>query len=370
MKLNTLLKGRFLSRFYAAKPLLAFIVFASLTGFSCGKRKPPLPPTEKISQRIEISGTQRGSTIALSWILPDKKVSDKSLLSIKRADIYRLAEDLTSPSTISEEEFASRSTLIASVPLTDDDFTRRIFTYNDRLQFAGQSARLRYAARFVNEAGQKAAFSNFLLIEPTARTAEQPVLSDARVSPEAISLKWNAPQRNVDGSQPVNILGYNVYRAENESIKVLNDSPVTKENFQDPFFEFGKEYQYFVRTVSLGTDGEPIESVNSNAIKVKPLDTFAPKPPEALTIAAAPKNLSIFFAVSIEKDVVGYKIYRTINPDQPKAEWLLLTSDLLPRNTFQDTNVESGKTYYYYLTAVDSAGNISEPSEVVSETAP
>jgi len=32
--------------------------------------------------------------------------------------------------------------------------------------------------------------------------------------------------------------------------------------------------------------------------------------------------------------------------------------------------VESGKRYYYYLTAVDHAGNVSARSEVVSETVP
>ncbi len=359
-----------LSRFYAIKLALAFMIFALLTGFGCGKRKPPLPPIEKVSQRIEISGIQRGSTVALSWTLPDKNASDKSLLNIKRADIYRLAEDLSAPTTVSEEDFAARSTLIASVPLTEADFAKKVFVYKDALQFAGQPARLRYAVRFVNEAGQKAAFSNFLVIEPTAKAAEQPVLSDAGISQEAVSLKWNAPQKNVDGSQPVNILGYNVYRTENDSTKLLNDAPVTTDGFEDTFFEFGKEYQYFVRTVSLGTGGEPVESVDSNTIKIKPLDTFAPKPPDAITIAAAPKNLSIFFAVNIETDVVGYKIYRTTNPNQPKAEWLLITPDILPRNTFQDTSVKSGETYFYYLTAIDSAGNVSEPSAVVSETAP
>ena len=37
---------------------------------------------------------------------------------------------------------------------------------------------------------------------------------------------------------------------------------------------------------------------------------------------------------------------------------------------FQDERVESGKTYYYYLTAVDQAGNVSPPSEVASEKVP
>lgn len=365
-----MLKLLILKRYYAVKPALAFIIFALLITLGCGKRKPPLPPVETVSQRIEISGIQRGNLISLSWILPDKNASNSSLLNIRRADVYRLAESLSAPPVVSEEEFASRSTLIASVPISEADFDKKQFTYSDPLQFAGQPARLRYAIRFVNSEGQKAAFSNFLLIEPTAKSSEQPILADAQVSQNSISLKWQAPQKNVDGSQPVNILGYNIYRTENETTKALNNSPVTAEVFNDNFFEFGKDYKYFVRTVSLGSDGEPIESIDSNKISVKPLDTFAPNPPDAITIAAAPNNLSVFFAVNLEKDVVGYKIYRTTDVNQPKNEWLLITPEILQRNTFQDTNVKSGETYYYYLTAMDSAGNVSQPSSVVSETAP
>jgi len=54
----------------------------------------------------------------------------------------------------------------------------------------------------------------------------------------------------------------------------------------------------------------------------------------------------------------------------PLTEWTLLTPDLLKTNTFQDTRVESGKVYYYYLTATDKFGNVSKPSEIVSETVP
>ncbi len=364
-----MLNNRSLSKSAAIKIALAFTISALLI-LSCGKRKPPLPPIEKVSQRIEISGIQRGNTVALSWTLPDRNASDKSLPNIKRADVYRLAEPLSAPTVLSEEEFASRSTLISSVPITDTDFAKRQFTYNDTLQFAVQPAKLRYAVRFVNEAGQRAAFSNFLVIEPTAKSAEQPTLTEAKVSQEAVSLSWNAPQKNVDGSQPVNILGYNIYRTANEETKILNSAPLTANAFDDTFFEFGATYGYFVRTISLGGDGNPVESLDSNKLEVKPLDTFAPKPPSAITIAAAPRNLSLFFAVNLEKDVVGYKIYRSSDPNQPKSEWLLITPEVFSRNTFQDVNVESGATYFYYLTATDSAGNTSAPSEVVSETAP
>ncbi|MGI8467139.1 MAG: fibronectin type III domain-containing protein [Pyrinomonadaceae bacterium] len=331
-----------------------------------------MPPIERVPQRVEISGFQRGNKVNLVWTMPARNAPGGSVLNISRADIYRLAEPVNSTISLTEDEFASRSNLIASLPITDADFARKQLKFTDELEFAGQPVRLRYAIRFVNDSGQKAAFSNFLLIEPTAKVASAPSNVSAKVSQNAILLDWKSPETNVDGSKPANILGYNIYRSssENETAGLLNKTPVTKTEFADEFFDFKTRYFYFVRAVSLGNNGEPVESAESNIIEVSPKDTFAPSAPTAITIAAAPSSLSIFFAVNPEKDVAGYRIYRSENPDLTKTGWQLLTKELLTTNTFQDTRVESGKTYYYYLTAVDTAGNVSEPSEVVSETAP
>ena len=125
-----------------------------------------------------------------------------------------------------------------------------------------------------------------------------------------------------------------------------------------------------MRSVSLGTEGAQVESLNSNSLTLSPRDTFAPSAPTSITIAAAPGRLSIFFPANPEADVAGYTIYRSTDPDLPKDRWTKLTPNLLDRTTFQDENVESGKRYYYYLTATDQAGNVSPPSEVSSEVVP
>lgn len=304
--------------------------------------------------------------------MPVRNASDTDVLNINRADVYRLIEKDNSPLTLSEEEFANNSTLISSIPIKDTDFAKKTLTFVDELKFSGQPIRLRYAIRFVNAQGQKAAFSNFLIIEPTAKTAEAPSDLKAKTTEQAIVLNWNAPNKNVDGSTPANILGYNIYRFTDkaENAKALNQSPITQTEFSDKTFEFNKEYSYFVRTVSLGKNTEPVESSESNTIKILPKDTFAPAAPTAITIAAAPNVLSIFFAVNLEKDIAGYRVYRTTDANLPKADWSLLTAELLETNTFQDKTVESGKTYFYYLVAIDKAGNISQPSEIVSEIAP
>jgi hypothetical protein len=132
-----------LSRSKAALALIAVVLLMSL---SCGKRKPPLPPKERVAQRVEISGFQRGNQVILSWKMPARNAPEGNTLNIKRADIYRLAEPLTSPQGLSEGEFASRSTLVATLDIGDDDFGMKTLNYADTLQFAGQAARLRYAS--------------------------------------------------------------------------------------------------------------------------------------------------------------------------------------------------------------------------------
>lgn len=353
------------------KTVLAFMMLALPVALNCGKRSVPLPPVEKVQQRVEISGSQRGNRVILSWVMPARKAAPGSSANIDHIDVYRLIETLNSPLSLTEENFASRSTLIASVPISKNDSGRKTLTYSDTLEFADQNARLRYAIRFVNSSGQKANFSNFLLIEPTSKIAEKPSDLRAEILETFVKLIWNAPEANEDGSKPANVLGYNVYVSnEGTELKLKNSTPVTDTEFLDKSFQFGTRYKYLVRTVSLGSNGEPVESLDSNLIDVLPKDVFAPSSPSALTIAAAPHNISVFFAVNPETDIAGYNVYRSTNPNQKKSEWTLLTPTPIKTNTFQDTKVESGKTYYYYLTAVDTSGNASEPSEIVSETAP
>ena len=357
-----------------------FLIFCLLPTalflLNCGKRRPPLPPIERVQQRTELlSGAQRGNQVILSWPAPLRNASDASVQSIRRIDVYRLAEKPRAPLGLTEEEFATRSTLIGSVTYDEIKKGGEVLTYTDTLELAGEPTRLRYAIRYVNAAGQRAAFSNFLLLEPAARISQPPTIitTGKEVSEDAITIAWQAPAANIDGSTPVNLLGYNVYRMTDqngEGSQPINDAPISGTQYQDRNFKFGETYRYVVRAVSLGTEGGQVESLNSNSISVSPIDTFAPSAPASITVAAAPGRLSIFFPANPEPDIAGYNIYRSSDPDLPKDSWSKLNPVLLTRTTFQDEKVESGRRYYYYLTAVDQAGNVSPFSEVVSETVP
>jgi hypothetical protein len=360
--------------------IFAFCLFTSaLTFAACGKRRPPQPPVESVPQRTELlSGVQRGNQVILSWPAPRRNASDESVQSIRRVDVYRLAEAIEAPLPLTEEEFSARANLIGSVTSEQIAEAKDTLAYTDELSLS-EPVRLRYAVRYVNAAGQRASFSNFLLIEPAASVSQPPSVGQTpEVLENSITVRWEAPSANVDNTRPANLLGYNVYRSarsQNEPAQTpLNTRPVApaQTSFADQTFAFGEEYVYVVRAVSLGTGGEPVESLNSNPVEVKPVDKFAPAAPTGLTAAAAPTPLrvSVFFAANQERDIAGYNLYRSTDPDLAKDLWTKLNRNLLERTTFQDEAVKSGQRYFYYVTAVDKAGNVSNPSEVQSEAVP
>jgi predicted phage tail protein len=358
---------------------LCVFVLGLVLAPACGKRRPPLPPIERVQQRTEfLSGAQQGNEVILSWPAPQRNAADSSVQSIRRIDVYRLAEKPGAPLALTEEEFANRATLVGSVTYEQIQTAGDTLTYRDALELAGQPTRLRYALRYVNASGQRAAFSNFLSIEPAARIAQAPVLStQPTIAEDSIKLTWQPPVANIDGSTPVNLLGYNVYRTDESqtelSNQAINSALISAPEYSDKSFQFGNNYRYVVRAVSLGTGGAQVESLNSNAISVSPRDIFPPAAPERPSVAApepSSARLAIFFAANKESDIAGYNLYRSTDPDLPKQNWTKLNQALLTRTTYQDDRVEPGKTYYYYVMAVDKAGNVSPPSEVGSEKAP
>jgi fibronectin type 3 domain-containing protein len=318
---------------------------------------------------------QRGNLVILSWPAPRRNAGDGSVQSIRRVDVYRVAEKPDAGLSMTEEDFQTRSTLIGSVTYEEIKKAGDNLSYTDTLELA-EPSRLRYAVRYVNAAGQRAAFSNFLLIEPAAKVAEPPtiVTTGKELSETVVTITWEAPKANIDGSTPVNLLGYNVYRVVASQPEVgnnpLNQAPITANQYQDRNFKFGEKYTYVVRAVSLGTLANPVESLNSNSVDLAPLDIYPPSLPGPVTIGPAPGKLSIFWPPNPEPDIAGYILYRSTDPNLPKDQWTILSAALLTKTTFADENVEPRKAYYYYVIAVDTAGNKSLPSEVASETVP
>jgi hypothetical protein len=360
--------GKILNRNLLILSLLAISV-SVLTG--CGKRGVPIPPRERITQNVEIAGYQQGGEILITWKMPARNAAPRSVQNIARADIYRLIEPAASFTVLTEEEFADRSTIVSSVEFTANDFGAKTFTVADPIDFTAERQLVRYAVRLVNGLGQKAGFSNFLSIEPEGDIALQPSELNVTASQPAVILRWDAPELNLNGSEAGNLVGYNVYRKVGSGeFKKLNAEVIDSTGYEDESFEFGKSYKYFLRAVSFTSSGKQVESADSETVEIAPVDTFPPDAPEAVTIAASPNEISIFFASNLENDIAGYMIFRSEDRELPLEDWKRLNSELLTTNTFRDESVEGGKTYYYFVIAVDERGNRSTASEIVGDTVP
>jgi fibronectin type 3 domain-containing protein len=68
------------------------------------------------------------------------------------------------------------------------------------------------------------------------------------------------------------------------------------------------------------------------------------------------------WSINLETDLAGYRVYRS---EQQGTRGTLITPDLLLAPAYRDTSVEPGHRYWYSVTAVDRAGNESEPSPAV-----
>jgi fibronectin type 3 domain-containing protein len=105
--------------------------------------------------------------------------------------------------------------------------------------------------------------------------------------------------------------------------------------------------------------------------------TFLTGDPPDITPPAAPADVSglagstrarILWSANTEGDLAGYNLYRreSSESDFSLLNGALLTADDAPE--YLDEDLVNGLQYFYYLTAVDTAGNESEASSIVDIT--
>ncbi len=335
---------------------------------ACGKVGDPLPPIPRAPLIInELAATQQGTSIILSFPVAKETRTDK----LKRVDIYRLIEPLTAPPGITAEDYATRAALIASLLETQLPGNISVITYVDPIDFkvANDQTRYRYAVRLVNLDDRPADLSNYASLTPLSTVAEPPLGLQANVTQTQVEITWQPPAANLNGSQPANVLGYNLYRRTDQQLTKVNAQPLQEPRYIEKQFQFGTTYQYLVRALSLPRAGAPVsETIESNAslpLTITPKDNFAPTAPTSITIASRGGLISLFWPANPEPDVVGYNIYRS----EDEQAWSKITVRPITTITFSDKQVQIGKRYFYQIAAVDNAGNESRRSDTVSEVA-
>jgi len=340
---------------------------------ACGKIGDPEPPIVRAPLVIdELSVAQEGARLILSFPIVRTPRSTK----LQRIDIYRLIESENDPLGITPETFTTRAMVVGTIPQEKIPVASTVVTYIDdfNIKTGVRNSRYRYAVRLVQASGTPAGFSNYATITPLLDLALPPDDLRTRQLETAIEITWAAPTANENGTTPANILAYNIYRrageTDQEFVK-LNTEPLTASRYSDRNFQFGSKYEYAVRGLSALPDNasvnNAVEGNPSKSIKHTTIDTFPPSAPSPVQIASIGGIVSLFWPTNPEPDVVGYNIYRAEKENAPAAEWIKLNQQLHKPSSIRDDKVQVNKRYYYRITAVDSFGNESARSEIVSE---
>jgi hypothetical protein len=87
-----------------------------------------------------------------------------------------------------------------------------------------------------------------------------------------------------------------------------------------------------------------------------PPDIETPDPPQKLTAKTHKSGVTLSWKKNRESDLDGYNVYRSIIPG---SDYQKINSSLIPKSRYIDGQVTKGETYYYVITAVNTAGGES-----------
>ncbi|MEL6823188.1 MAG: hypothetical protein AAFP70_15620, partial [Calditrichota bacterium] len=235
--------------------------------------------------------------------------------------------------------------------LTSDNFT-----YRDSSLVGGVT--WYYWLKATDISGNSSEFSSAASATPEDNIAPSaPQQVEATVDYEIVTLTW---QKNTESD----LANYAIYRSEENTPNTATQIALvakTDSLFTDRRVENDVTYYYWMKAF----DATNNESAFSLGVEATPQD-FAPAAPVFTDVLGTDGRVEVSWQRNTEFDVQSYTLYRALENDFNSAEVLAMVEH--PENEFIDYETENGITYYYWLSVVDAAGNVSDLSEVAAAT--
>jgi hypothetical protein len=229
-----------------------------------------------------------------------------------------------------------------------------------------------YVGVGIDRRGRLGAFSKRVTV-PLALAPSRPSQPSITYTDTKITVRWSSPSgdetHTVAGLLPSKPFGYlrasRAYNVYDSATGVrLTSTPVKAPEYEESRIEWGATRCYAVRAVEVVGESA-LESEASEPRCEKLVDTFPPAAPKGLSAVSTDGAINLIWEANNEPDLAGYYVLRAQLPD---TRLVRITSTPVQDASFLD-NVQPGARFVYAVTAIDKAGNISEPSNRVEETA-
>ena len=353
---------------------------AGLAMTGCGMPGAPQPPSLNLPEPVaDLAASRAGNQVALTWTMP-KKNTDKLLLKGNIAV------------RVCRKEGAGGNCVAAGGELQFVPGT--VGSFNETMPAtlaAGAPRPLSYFVELKNRNSRSAGLSNAAVV--LAGEAPAPVTGlSAEVRKQGILLHWTfAEQSSPTAVRLQRKLLTPPAAKPREGLLAPQPEPVEQNLLVDSCaavgrngscraldtnIRLGQSYEYRAQRVARVTlEGKTLELAGefSAPVQVEAKDIFPPETPTNLAaVATAGENgaapaIDLSWQPVTDADLAGYAVYRR----EGEAAWQRISPpEPLPPPAFHDTQVQTGHTYRYAVSAVDQGGHESARSTEAVETVP
>jgi hypothetical protein len=367
-----------------------FLLVGAFTWMTaCASIGPPLPPSLELPKPpVDLRAARKGDKVTLTWTVPARTTDRQSVRYLGKTRICRNVDSPLKQCETPVGEAAPPADFKGGQKSSAKKLTA---TFVDTLPSATEQEHPTgfavYAVEVLNTAGKGAGLSNQVRV-PLVPTL--PPFSDfsTDVTAQGVMITWQCPITSERRREVTKYL-LRIYRrpeATAGEIRIaeidvtgcvanpLAEQDKTITSFLDQTFEWEKTYFYRAAAVSeVETSGKAtveVEGDDTPEVKVFAHDVFPPGVPAGLqAVFSGPGQqpfIDLIWAPVPDADLAGYNVYR--HEDGGAA--VKVNSEPVKTPAFRDTQVVSGKTYFYSVSAVDVRGNESGQSEEAGETVP
>lgn len=375
-----LIMGRFIA------PIALCLLLAN-----CAQTGAPLPPSLELPKPpSDLRATRKGNRVTLSWSEPTLTTDHQTVRYLGPTLICRGAEPEMTVCGNPVETVPPSTTLQKSSQKSQPTPQTYIDTLPASAQSQNPDAEITYAVEVLNRNARGAGVSDRVRV-PAIATMPAPNDLAATLTGNGVLLTWTG--NSEPPARPGVEHRYRIYRRseipgpdntddkssgqkkEKEKDTIAGEVPVGEAgpaHLLDSI-EWEQTYRYWITAVTIirrpGTEVQ-IEGDDSRVVRVVAHDVFPPSVPAGLQAAYSGEGqkpfIDLIWAPVTNADLAGYNVYRS----EAHGTAIKLNSELVKSPSYRDSDVSSGKTYVYSVSAVDIRGNESARSDETSETVP